>query len=972
MTDERWRRVADLYQSAQDRAETERSAFVREAAAGDSDLRREVESLLAEDHESGLVDQPAVVVGQQLLADNPGVQPGSLVGVYRIDSLLGVGGMGEVYRARDTKLNRDVAIKILPSAFANDPDRLARFKREAQVLASLNHPHIAAIYGFEDSGGVHALVLELVEGPTLAERLQASGSGLRHGLPIEDALAIARQIADALEAAHEQGIIHRDLKPANIKVRDDGTVKVLDFGLAKLIEAGAAGRAGEAGREDLTQSPTITTPAMTQAGMILGTAAYMSPEQAKGKPADKRSDIWAFGCVLYEMFAGQRAFDGEDVSETLAAILRAEPVWSALPESLNARLRALLSRCLQKDIRKRWQAVGDVRLELESVESEPPAPVAYRRQASWSRVALPVGVAIATALLTTLIVRTLPGGDSLISTSPIRLALTFSDPSLTAGFGVVSNTVGRAMDISSDGTTIALAMNRQLYIRRLADSTPHPLVASATSPVFSPDGQSLAYWSVAERSIKRVSLAGGVSTPICSLPLASTLTWSDGWIVFSQRGGVFRVAASGGTPEQVVTLKEPEAAQSPQLLPGGDAVLFTLLRNASTVRPTELGTVVVESLRTHERQSLAQGNDARYLESGHLVYAVHGSVLAAPFDPRRLELKGTPATVLERVRRTTSGTMMIAVAASGTLVFVQGPSFFNDNQLISVDREGNRQALSIPVGSYESPRVSPDGKWLAYDDEEQIFIYPLDNSAAPRRATSGGRNRFPVWSGDGSRIVYQSDREGDPAVFWQRFDGSDNPVRLTKPEPGESHVPESWQPGGESFSYSVLKEPSTASLWTYSTTEKKASRFGDIASAGPLNSAFSPDGEWIAFGTRGAGNADVWLAPFPWTGARYPVSTEAGHHPLWDVNGSTLYFFPGAAVLSSVDVTFRPTVKFTAPKPMTRGFAANTSQTSPRNSDLTRDGKHFIMTGDRDTSDPTEMEIVLNWLSELRRLIPAK
>src|SRR5262245_44276129 len=352
MSDDRWQRVADLYQSAQDCAPEERFAFVRQASAGDSDLRREVESLLDQDDQAVVVDEQIGADAQSLLADNPAVQPGILIGPYRIDTLLGSGGMGEVYRARDTKLNRDVAIKILPPAFANDPDRLARFKREAQVLASLNHPNIAAIYGFEDSGGTHALVLELVDGETLADRL---GPPKGRPLPVAEALAIARQIADALEAAHEQGIVHRDLKPANIKVRDDGTVKVLDFGLAKIAEgAGEAGRAGGAGLN--TQSPTITTPAMTAAGMILGTAAYMSPEQAKGKPADKRSDIWSFGCVLYEMLTGKRAFDGEDVSDTLANVLKAEPEWSAMPADLSRSIRDVLQGCLQKD---RKQRIGD-------------------------------------------------------------------------------------------------------------------------------------------------------------------------------------------------------------------------------------------------------------------------------------------------------------------------------------------------------------------------------------------------------------------------------------------------------------------------------------------------------------------------------------------------------------------------------------------------------------------------------------
>src|SRR5512138_864481 len=360
MTPERWQQISLVYQSALDKAPAARAAFVAEACRDDSDLRREVESLLARESAHVMVDDPVDVVAAAVIGSAPGLTAGSFVGPYRVTALLGFGGMGQVYRAHDTKLQRDVALKILPESFIHDPDRLARFTREAHVLASLNHPNIGAIYGFEDSGAVHALVLELVEGPTLADRIA------RGPIRVDEALAIARQIAEALEAAHEHGIVHRDLKPANIKVRDDGTVKVLDFGLAKLTETGGAGRAGGAGtgtveadlQVRLTQSPTITSPAMvTGVGMLLGTAAYMSPEQAKGKPADKRSDIWAFGCVLYEMLTGKRAFDGEDVSDTLAAVLRAEPDWRALPIDSPPSFVTLLKRCLEKD---RGRRIADI------------------------------------------------------------------------------------------------------------------------------------------------------------------------------------------------------------------------------------------------------------------------------------------------------------------------------------------------------------------------------------------------------------------------------------------------------------------------------------------------------------------------------------------------------------------------------------------------------------------------------------
>ena len=504
---ERWTTVDRLFEAALDRAPDDRAAFLREACPDDEALRQEVEALLTHATSAGdFLERPALeLLGSVLVeGDNPSLL-GRQLGPHRILSLLAIGGMGEVYRARDTRLNRDVAIKVLPEQLALDPDRLARLKREAQVLASLNHPNIAAIYGFEEADGVQALVLELVEGPTLADRIA------RGRIPLDEALPIARQIAEALEAAHEQGIIHRDLKPANIKVRDDGTVKVLDFGLAKALEpAGVASSTA-------SLSPTITTPAMTQTGIILGTAAYMSPEQAKGKPADKRSDLWAFGCVLYEMLTGARAFGGEDISDTVAAVLRDEPDWRALPAGTPASIRRLLRRCLEKDRRRRLADAADARLDLDEAAAEStapiPAPIASKPvpRPVWKRATPIVAAVLIGALAAGSVVRRFTPA---VAPSVARFTLTLPEGQ------EYTNTGRPVVAISPDGTRIAYVANQRLYARALWEAEAEPIAgtdfgSAILNPVFSPDGQMIAFWQIADATIKRIALVGGAAVTIC-------------------------------------------------------------------------------------------------------------------------------------------------------------------------------------------------------------------------------------------------------------------------------------------------------------------------------------------------------------------------------------------------------------------------------------------------------------------------
>ena len=797
---------------------------------------------------------------------------GARLGPYEIVSALGAGGMGEVYRARDAKLNRNVALKVLPDVFALDPDRLARFKREAQVLASLNHPNIAAIYGFEESnpspgsgqGAVLALVLELVEGPTLAERIA-------HGpIPVDEALPIARQIAEALEAAHEQGIIHRDLKPANIKVRPDSMVKVLDFGLAKALEPISAPSA------DVTASPTITSPAMTGMGVILGTAAYMSPEQAKGRQADKRTDLWAFGAVLYEMMSGQRAFKGEDISDTLAAVLRQDIDWTALPASTPASVRRLIARCLDRDVKRRLRDIGEARIVLDDPAAAERAaggvPALATPRPLWRRAIPIVLSAIMGGVLAT---------AAMVYFTSSQAPLVVTRFPFTLGEGQSLRSTGRqAVAISPDGALMAYAAFPRLYLRFMSELEARPIAEPAsfggfvTSPVFSPDSQSVAFWSSADQTLKKVAVGGGAAVPICRADRPLGVSWGTDGIVFGQPNkGIMRVSANGGTPEMLVSVKDGEEASSPQTLPGGETVLFTLATGTAPER-WDKAQIVTHSLRSGERKTLVDGgSDGRYVPTGHLVYAIGGVVFARPMDVRRLEVTGGPVPIVEGVRRP-DGAAEFAFSSTGSLVYVPGPvsNTAAQSDLALIDRKGGVERLKLPPGLYQHPRASPNGTQIAFttDDGKEaiVWIYELGGTASMRQLTFGGKNRFPIWSADGQRVAFQSDREGDLGIFWQRADGSGRADRLTKADQGTSHVPESWSPKEERFLFGVTKG-SSVSLWTFSLLDKEATQFTDVQSSNPIQAAFSHDGRWVAYTVTEGAATGIYVQPFPATGALY-------------------------------------------------------------------------------------------------------
>ena len=870
--------------------------------------------------------------------------------------------MGEVYRARDTKLNRDVAIKVMPDSFASDADRLARFTREAQTLASLNHRNIAQIYGLEEANGIRALVMELVEGEDLSQRIA------RGPISVDEALPIAKQIAEALEAAHEQGIIHRDLKPGNIKVREDSTVKVLDFGLAKAMEPPVGSL------PSVSQSPTITTPAMTQAGMILGTAAYMAPEQTKGRQIDKRSDVWAFGCVFYEMLCGRRAFPGEDVSDTLATVLKGEPDWNALPANVPPPVRALLQGCLRKDRKER---IGDIStaLFLLGQPKEQAALVGRSVPSSvWRRAMLVVAAALISATIAATVVwkiRSLPA----VPVTRFTITLPADQPLL-----LTRPTVA----LSPDGTRLAYATTGRLHVRSMSEleakAIPGTDIATI-GPAFSPDGQSLVFFA---NAIKRIAVSGGTAVPIFQTPLGpSSMSWGNDGILLSQSGSIMRVSPNDGKPEMLLDLSNSEdGAFGPQLLPDNSTLLFTIAKRTDVaIDRWDEAQIVVQSPRTVRKALIKGGSDARYVPTGHIVYISGGTLFAVPFDLPKLQVTGAAVSVVEGVRRGVISNDMAhyAFSNSGTLIYVPGPAAAGQGDLVLFDRKGHAEPLKLPSGRYIYPRVSPDGKRVAFETDDGkasvVSIYDL-SGGPPRRLTFSGNNHFPIWSADGQRVTFQSDREGDSAIWWQPAVGGRAAERLTKPDPGISHIPESWSPGGEVLLFSETKD-SVSSLWMYSLRDRKATPFSDVSGSSlPTNAMFSPDGRWVAYQLKEPGSSGTegftYVQPFPPTGDKHQIAQ--GGRPMWSRDSKELFFVPRAGQFSAVTVRTAPSFTVTSQVSVPRVFLS-AIPTSPRTFDVMPDGR-FVVVGTQGQnqigSGATQIHVVLNWFEDLKRLVPTK
>ena len=891
-----------------------------------------------------------------------GLSAGTRLGQYDVVASIGAGGMGEVYRARDTRLGRSVALKALPPGFADDAERRARFEREAQILAALNHPHIAAIHGFEQIDGHRFLVLELVDGGTLADRIQNGP------VPVDAALEIAREIALALEAAHEKGIVHRDLKPSNIAFTAGGSVKVLDFGLARATPEGQAARDANP-----DHSPTITSPVtLTGLGVILGTAAYMSPEQARGAVADARSDVWGFGCVLYEMLTGARAFEGTDVSDTLAAVLRSPPDWTRLPGTVPASIRSLLAACLEKDPRRRLRDISTARFVIEQrTNLDAQAPARQRERPAW-RIAVPVLALIALLLA---------AATFMLWRRPEPSPPPVTRFSIALPEGLELTLARRPFTISPDGMRIVFGAGGRLFMRRVGsfDIEPIPGSESALAPTYSPDGRSLVYWT-ALPGLRRVTESGGVPfTLAATSPAPFGLSWTDRGIVYMEPGkGVMLVSPDGGTPTTWVGITGAQGiAHGPELLPDGDTLLFAI--GTSTPAPMfwDDTQIVAHSISSGQRKVLIpRGNSPTYVPTGHLVYALEGTLLAAPFDARTLEVKGGAVPVVEGVRRAGTaggGQAYYSVSRNGTLVYVAGPARAGFEEVFLYDDKAIPQALNLPLGTYAYPRVSRDGTRLAVQTaqgtEAAIAIYDLSGKSSLRRLTFGGNNRFPVWTRDGGRVVFQSDREGDNGIYWQSVDGG-QAERLTKAAAGTLHLPEAWSPVADLLLYSVATGDSHE-LWSLSLPDRRTSRVGSIRSvAVPTTADFSPDGRWIAYqaGGAGEGEATTFVEPFPPTGAKHQIAR--GGRAVWSRDGK-LYFVPGPAQLESVTITTTPAFTFTPPVTVPRRFGLAPPGTA-RTFDLLPDGRIVGVNaaGEAGGSSTARIQVVQNWFEELKAKVP--
>jgi eukaryotic-like serine/threonine-protein kinase len=883
---------------------------------------------------------------------------------YQVTAQLGAGGMGEVYRATDTKLDRSVAIKVLPPVFAADQERVVRFGREAKALAALNHPNIGAIYGLEEFGGSHFLVLELVEGETLAQRLQ------RGPVPCAEALQIGRQIAEALEAAHEKGVIHRDIKPGNIKITPDGKVKVLDFGLAKAFAAEPL--------SSLSNSPTMSI-AATNAGIILGTAAYMSPEQAKGTvQVDKRTDLFSLGCVLYEMLTGRQAFQGESYTEVLAGVLAREADYSLLPPSLSPRVLNLVRRCLQKDLKKRWQGAGDLRVEIETLLSDPQGldirPEVSARQSPWKLFAL-----VAAGLLVGVILggagaqwfRSEPAGK------PVRFVHVLGGETLTRA--------GRRMlDLSPDGGRLAYSANQQLYVRDLSERAGRAVPGGGgdiVSPTFSPDGQGVAYYSAVDGSLKKIAVSGGVAVTLCKFDNPTGISWSAGRIIVAAgTKGVFEVAETGGEPKQLFTVGTDESAETPELLPDNKTVLFTLVPASGPDR-FEKAQIAAFALDTGKRTVLMQGGAAaRYMPTGHVVYAVGTVLFAALFDVKELSVIGSPVPLVEEVMRggTNTAAAQFSFSRDGTLVYIPNTAAEGPRNVAIVDRSGSlARTLMLPPGDYDNPRVSPDGKQLLLQTSEgggTLHVYDLSGATSLRRLTFESGNAHAIWSPDSKSVTYQSTPDGKGGIFRRLADGTGAPERLTTVGPGESqHRPRSWLKDGKTLVFSVFGKD-----WGIFTiplpSDQKPAVLLDLPGSIQGQPAFSPDGRWLAYMSDESGERQIYVEAFPKTDARkYQISREPSDFPIWSPDGNEVFYYQTVAnKLVSVRIQKEP-FAFSDPVPLSFDMTIQSSSQNFRRFDVLPNGKQFVIIapGNSNASRPTqEIDVVLNWSTELKQRLP--
>jgi len=961
MLDESWRQLESLYHAAAARPASDRAAFIADACGDDVRLRRELESLFAASSDPGLLDAPGT--WSALRAATPpdtttrvGHTPVTIAG-YPVIGRLGAGGMGEVYRARDARLERDVAIKILPLAFVRDRARLTRFEREARALAALSHPNIGAIYGIEDAAGpalgTPALILELIEGETLAERVA------RGPIPVQTGLEIAAQIADALEAAHEKGIVHRDLKPANIKLTPDGVVKVLDFGLA-LISS----------HPDEPLSDDEPTLERTAVGSILGTAPYMSPEQARGEPVDRRTDIWAFGCVLFEMLTGRRAFAGDTPQETLAEVLERDVNWDSLPPGTPANVRRLLGRMLIKSPRQRLRDVGDARIELEDAVHhrtvEIPAPVAPRRGA---RAFGAAGWVSASMLLLALLVVT-KGHPA-----DVRDATPRPPVFVTIPVGAAESNA-RDIAVSPDGAYVAYIAgppgDHKTYLRSLAKRESRVLTevpAEVSYPFFSPDSQWLAYFDSGK--LKKVSVAGGAPITLASAPVPRGGAWTGtDTIVFSPaaRSGLYMVPAAGGTAEPLTTVEDMAADTShryPSWVTGSDTIVYTAEGDSYAKRR-----VLATSITTRKTRVLLESNaeHVRYAPSGHLTFIENGRLVVAPFDVQSMQVTGPSTVVLDTV-----GTF--AFSSAGLLVFGQSDAAASGAQLgtlVWVDRDGRESALPVPAQQYLHPRLSPDGRRLLVQvingTDRGVWMHDLRRGQAVR-FTFGGSYSWPVWTPDGRRVLFAANQPGTQwDILARAADGSGgNETILAKPL---TQIPRAVSPDGRLVAFTETDPLGADTLWTVPVSGGSDPQPLLDRTPGEMMPSFSPDNRWVAYVSYESGRNEVYVRGMNTSSGKWQVSENGGVEPVWSRDGRELFFRMSDTMLA-VKVETSPTFSFGKARSLFNG-SYGFSTTEAQNYDVTPDGRRFVMLKPRqDPRQAQPLEAVVNWFDDLRQRAPA-
>jgi serine/threonine-protein kinase len=892
------------------------------------------------------------------------ILPGRRLGPYEILSAIGAGGMGEVYKARDTRLDRIVAIKVLPAHLADRAELRERFEREAKTIASLNHPHICTLHDTGHQDGIDYLVMEYLEGETLAQRL------LKGSLPIQQVLQYAIEISDALDKAHRKGVTHRDLKPGNIMLTKSGT-KLLDFGLAKLKQEAVPANV------PLSELSTAKDP-LTAQGTILGTLQYMAPEQVEGKEVDARTDVFAFGAVVYEMATGKRAFEGKSQASLIAAILEREPpAMSSLQPMTPPALDRVVKKCLAKEPENRWQTPKDLCDELKWVaEGGSQVVLAPTAAPKGFRTVGRRGLILSGGALLLVAVGT---GFAIwnLKPSPSPQPVTRTVINLPPGQQLAGLENGPALALSPDGTRLVYVARQggtqHLYLRAMdsLEAKPVPGTEGGVTPFFSPDDQWVGFF--ADGKLKKVPVSGGAALILDDAAQPHGASWgSRGMIAFAGRlnGILQQVPDAGGTAQQLTHLEKGAVSQRwPEFLPGGKAVLFAVAPNAITFTNSQ---VAVQSVGTGERRNLIQGGtNPRYASSGHLVYAQGGSLMALPFDPLQAAVTGASLSAVEGVLQSpTTGAAQYSLSDTGSLVYVPGGIQSAQSKLVWVGRNGAEQPLAASAHAYLAPRLSPDGRRVAVgtvEQDSQSWLYDLSRETLTRFTLEGNFNINPTWTPDGKRIGFESNKEGPYNIFWQLADGSGGLERLTTSE--NLHAPGSWSPDGQQLAFVEVNPMTGVDIWVLRMSDRKAQPFLQT----PSNESaprFSPDGRWLAYVSDESGRYEIYVQPYPGPGGKWQVSTEGGTEPVWNRNGRELFYRSGDKMMA-VDIATQP--GFAAGKP--RMLFEGRYELAPipiANYDVSPDGQRFLMLkpSEQEQAAPTQINVVLNWFEELKQKVP--